>query len=138
MDGVKRVDVKKAAERYQQTNYATLSTIEYVLLLLNECLRYVDIAETAVRTENKEELYEYISKTQHLLFELMAATSTQLEEGKRLSSFYAYLNQCLVGVRLNKEPEILEMVTQHFVDLIESWEVAKQKGRIEKYTTPWI
>jgi len=132
------VDVKKAAERYQQTNYATLSSIEYVLLLLNECLRYVEIVETAVRTENKEELYEYISKTQHLLFELMAASNTQSKEGKRLSTFYAYLNQCLVEVRLNKEPEILDGVTQHLMEMIESWEVAKQKGRIEKYTTPWI
>ena len=132
------MDVKKAAERYQQTNYATLSTIEYVLLLLNECLHYVAIAETAVRTEDIEELYEYISKTQHLLFELMAATNTQSTEGKRLSSFYAYLNQCLVEVRLNKEPDKLEMVKQHLEELIESWEVAKQKGRIEKYTTPWI
>ena len=132
------MDVKKAAERYQQTNYATLSTIEYVLLLLNECLHYVAIAETAVRTEDIEELYEYISKTQHLLFELMAATNTQPTEGKRLSSFYAYLNQCLVEVRLNKEPDKLEMVKQHLEELIESWEVAKQKGRIEKYTTPWI
>lgn len=132
------MDVKKAAERYQQTNYATLSTIEYVILLLNECLRYVGIAETAVRTEHKEELYEYISKTQHLLFELMATTNTQYEEGKRLSLFYAYLNQCLVQVLLNKEPEILEGVMQNLVELIESWEEAKQKGRIEKYTTPWI
>ncbi|HJF33008.1 MAG TPA: flagellar protein FliS [Sporosarcina psychrophila] len=132
------MDVKKAAERYQQTNYATLSTIEYVLLLLNECLHYVAITETAVQTESKEELYEYISKTQHLLFELMAATNTQSAEGKRLSSFYVYLNQSLVEVRLNKEPAVLEMVKQHLEELIESWEVAKQKGRIEKYTTPWI
>lgn len=132
------MDVKKAAERYQQTNYATLSTIEYVLLLLNECLRYVDIAETAVREKDREELYVYISKTQHLLFELMATTNTHSAEANRLSSFYAYLNQCLVEVRLNKEPETLVMVMQHLEEMIESWEVAKQKGRIEKYTTPWI
>ena len=132
------MDVKKAAERYQQTNYATLSTIEYVLLVLNECLRYVRLSELAIRAEDREELYAHIAKTQQLLFELMTVTSPHSAEAKRLSIFYAYLNQCLVEVRLDKELETLKVVAQHLEELIESWVFAKQKGRIEKYTTEWI
>lgn len=132
------MDVKKAAERYQQTNYATLSTIEYVLLVLNECMRYVRLSELAIRAEDREELYAYIAKTQYLLFELMAVTSPHLAEAKRLSLFYTHLNQCLVEVRFTKEPETLEMVAQHLEEMIMSWEFAKQKGRIEKFTSEWI
>ena len=49
-----------------------------------------------------------LSKAQDLLFELMTTTDRQTEEGERLVTFYAYLNQCLVEIRISGAHQFTE------------------------------
>lgn len=112
------MDLKKVTKLYKETNLSTMPMVEYVLLLLNECLFHV-------RQYEENELNESISKAQKLLFELMALTDRRTAEGERLYTFYTYVNQCLVEVRINKSEQHLKLVQHYLEDMIVSWEDTK-------------
>ena len=112
------MDLKKVTKLYQETNLSTMPMVEYVLLLLNECLFHVQQYE-------ENELNESISKAQKILFELMALTDRKTAEGERLFTFYTYVNQCLVEVRINKSEEHLKLVQHYLEEMIASWKDTK-------------
>ena len=136
--GVKKVNFKHAAYRYKETNLVTRTEVERVLVLLNECLHQTQLCEKAIQSEDRESLYACLTTAQQLLFELMATANRRTIEGERLLSFYAYLNQCLVKVRLDQKLEVLAEVLEYLQEMIKSWEIAKQKSREQKYTSDWI
>lgn len=122
------MDLEKVTKIYKETNLSTMSMVEYALLLLKECLYYVHNYE-----ENEiSEQHELISKAQKLLFELMTITDRRTAEGERLFTFYTYVNQCLVEVRINKSEQHLKLVERYLEEMIASWEdtkpVIKRKG----------
>lgn len=109
------MDLKQVTRIYKETNLSTMSGIEYVLLLLKECLYHV----------RNYEGNESVAKAQKILFELMTITDRGVAEGERLFIFYTYVNQCLVEVRLNGSEEHLSLVEQYLLEMIASWEDAK-------------
>lgn len=129
------MDFRKASKVYQETNLSTIPVIDYVLLLLNEVLRNLD---DYLQFDNPEERKEALGKAQELLFELMATVDHKTAEGERLQLYYAYLNQCLIEIRIHDTPEMPEHVMVQIRELIASWEIAKAETRRLRYTTPWI
>ncbi|WP_342513007.1 flagellar protein FliS [Sporosarcina sp. FSL K6-1522] len=132
------MNFKHAAHRYKETNLVTRTEVEHVLVLLNECLCQTYLCEKAIQSEDRESLYACLTTAQQLLFELMATADRRTVEGERLLSFYAYLNQCLVQVRLNQKLAALHEVLEYLQEMIKSWEIAKQKSRQQNYTSEWI
>ncbi|MFS0575546.1 flagellar protein FliS [Sporosarcina sp. 179-K 3D1 HS] len=129
------MDFRKATKVYQETNLSTIPVIDYVLLCLNEVLRNIEIY---AESNNPEERKEALAKAQDLLFELMATVDHKTAEGERLQIYYAYLNQCLIEIRIQDTPGLLEQVALQVGELVDSWEIAKAETRKQKYTTPWI
>ncbi|BAQ10160.1 flagellar protein FliS [Sporosarcina sp. FSL W7-1349] len=129
------MDFRKVTKVYQETNVSTLPVIDYVLLCLNEVLRNVESYE---ESDSIEERKEALAKAQTLLFELMATVDHKTAEGERLQVYYAYLNQCLIEIRIHDTPGMREQVSRQIKKLIDSWEIAKAETRRQKYTTQWI
>ena len=123
------MDLKKAMKVYEETNLSTMPMIGYVLLLLNECLYNVRNCGNTVEENEVDQRNESVSKAQKLLFELMAIMDRRTTEGERLFTYYAYLNQCLVEVRINESDEHLKKVEQALLEMIGSWEVARPLTR---------
>ena len=128
------MDLKKAMKVYEKTNLSTMPMIGYVLLLLNECLYNVRNCGNAVVENEGAQRNESVSKAQKLLFELMSVTDRRTTEGERLFTYYAYLNQCLVEVRINESDLHLKQIEQALLEMIASWEVARPIDRGEGYT----
>ena len=109
------MDLKKVTRLYKETNLSTMSMTKYVLLLTKECLYHV----------RNYEGNNSVTKAQKILFELMTVTDRRTTEGERLFTFYTYLNQCLVEVRVNGSKQHLKQVEQYLQEMIASWEDAK-------------
>ena len=127
------MDMKKAMRVYEETNLSTMPMIGYVLLLLNECLYNVQNCGNAVEENEVDQRNESVSKAQKLLFELMTVTDRRTVKGERLFTYYAYLNQCLVEVRINESDEHLIQIEQALLEMIASWEAARPMTRGEGY-----
>lgn len=115
------MDLEKVTKIYKETNLSTMSMTEYVLLLLKECLYNVRNYEGSGRSEQNES----ITKAQKIIFELMTTVDRRTKEGERLFTFYTYVNQCLVEVRLNGSEKHLNLVEQYLLEMLASWEDAK-------------
>lgn len=132
------MDIRRAARRYKENDYTTLSSIEYVLRLIDECQHQVKFCQTAIPSDNRDVLYESSAKAQQLLFELMATVNSRTIEGERLITFYIYLNQRLVEARLQKKAETLKEVSRHLEEMKNAWEIAKQKSRQQNFQSDWV
>jgi len=132
------MNYKRATKIYQDNNISTIPIIEYVLLLLKEVLKNVQLYDEMFDLEDDFSRNKVVSKAQDLLFELMATTDRNSVEGERLLSFYAHLNQCLVELRIAENSNLQTHVKLQLEELIDSWEEAKQTSRLQKYRTPWI
>ena len=119
---------------YEATNLSTMPMIGYVLLLLNECLYNVRKCGNAVEENEIDQRNKSVSKAQKLLFELMIVTDRRTAEGERLFIYYAYLNQCLVEVRINESDQHLKQIESALLEMIASWEAARPITRGEGYT----
>ena len=128
--GVSRMDYKKATQIYKETNLATMSMSNYVLLLLKECLVMVRLyGESDVNEQN-----EHILKAQKIVFELMTITNRKSAEGNRLFTFYMHINQCLIEVRITKSEKYLKKVEEYLLEMINSWESTKPVIENRGYT----
>ncbi|MCG7334359.1 flagellar protein FliS [Sporosarcina sp. ACRSM] len=132
------MDIHRVARRYKENDYTTLSSIEYVLRLIDECQHHVRFCRTAIPSDDRDVLYESSAKAQQLLFELIATVNGRTAEGERLITFYIYLNQCLVGARLQKKAEPLQEVIGHLEEMKNAWEIAKQKSRQQNFQSSWV
>lgn len=132
------MDIHRAARRYKENDYTTLSSIEYVLRLIDECQHHVEFCQTAISADDRDALYESSAKAQQLLFELMATVNGRTLEGGRLTTFYIYLNQRLVEARLQKKSVPLQEVTGHLKEMKNAWEIARQKSRQQNFQSGWV
>src|SRR5690606_35570470 len=129
------VDIEKAIQIYKEASASTLSMMEYVLLLLNELQKNIQQCKQAIETGNADERNRTLQKAQDFLFELMTTTDHEAERSDRLMTIYLHMNQCLVQTHMTKTDELLGHVEEMTVQLIASWQVAKQVTRRRNFTT---
>lgn len=129
------VDIEKAIQIYKEASASTLSMMEYVLLLLNELQKNIEQCKLAIKDGNAEERDRSLKKAQDFIFELMTTTDHEAERSDRLMTVYLHMNQCLVRTHMTKTADLLDHIEDMTVQLIASWQVAKQVTRRRNFTT---
>ncbi|WP_252502371.1 flagellar export chaperone FliS [Sporosarcina sp. Marseille-Q4943] len=131
------IDIEKAIQIYIEASASTLSMMEYVLLLLNEFQKNVQQCKQAIAAGDSDDRGRdrSLQKAQDFLFELMTTTDHEAERSDRLMTIYLHMNQCLVQTHITKTDDLLGHVEEMTVQLIASWQVAKQVTRRRNFTT---
>ncbi|MCM3636839.1 flagellar protein FliS [Sporosarcina luteola] len=129
------IDIEKAIQIYKEASASTLSMMEYVLLLLNELQKNIQQCKQAIEVGDTAERNRTLRKAQDFLFELMTTTDHEAERSDRLMVIYLHMNQCLVQTQMTKTDEQLDHLEEMTVQLIASWQVAKQVTRRRNFTT---
>ncbi|QTD41170.1 flagellar protein FliS [Sporosarcina sp. Te-1] len=129
------MNVNRAMKIYKETHASTIPTMEYIILLLKETIKNIRFCQQAA---SWDEVQATLSKTQDLLFELMASADRSTEEGERLFTFYVYLNQLIVDVQIQKSTDRLTAVEVFAEQLIEAWEEAQQRTRQRNFTSNMV
>lgn len=129
------IDIEKAIQIYKEASASTLSMMEYVLLLLNELQKNIQQCKQAIRAGDTDERDRTLQKAQDFLFELMTTTDHEAERSDRLMVIYLHMNQRLVQTHMTKTDVHLDHLEEMTVQLIASWQVAKQVTRRRNFTT---
>ena len=129
------VDIEKAIQIYKKASASTLSMMEYVLILLNELQKNIQHCKSAIAAGDTDERNRTLKKAQDFLFELMTTADHEAERSDRLMVIYLHMNQCLVRTHVTKTDELLNHLEEMTVQMIASWQVAKQVTRRRNFTS---
>ena len=110
---------------YRQTSVKTASQGRLIVMLYDEAIKQMDIAEDELG-KNKvqhDAVHNSISKTQDIITELMA--SLDFEKGGEISqnlyNLYMFFNRQLVQANIDKELTPIIEVRKFMSDLREAW-----------------
>ena len=112
-------------DKYQQTKVKTAGQGQIIVMLYNEALKQLDIAnfELGSSSPRLDRAHNAIIKTREILTEL--TVSLDFEKGgniaRNLFNLYVYFNQQLMESNLKKDPSSLKEIHRLMSDLRDAW-----------------
>lgn len=110
---------------YKQTSVKTASQGKLIVMLYDEAIKQMDIAEKELVKDRMhyDAIHNALSKTQDVITELMA--SLDFEKGgdiaRNLFNLYMYFNRQLVDANIQKDVKPLKEVRSFMVELRGAW-----------------
>jgi flagellar protein FliS len=117
---------------YRQTRVKTASQGQIIVMLYDEALRQMDLAQKDLEsgTRQLDRIHNAICKAQDIFTELMS--SLDFENGGQLSenlfNLYMYFNNQLLEANVNKDVSYIKQVRPMVASLREAWEEAAKKA----------
>ncbi|SIQ51576.1 flagellar protein FliS [Alkalispirochaeta americana] len=116
---------QSSVSAYRQTSVKTASQGRIIVMLYDEALRQIDVAEAllAGRSRELDKINNALVKAQDIITELMV--SLDLEQGgeiaQNLLRLYLFFNDRLMEANVKKEQEPLQEVRGLIVNLRDAW-----------------
>jgi flagellar secretion chaperone FliS len=108
---------------YKEQSILTATPGQLVVMLYDGCLRFLFQAAHAMRDGQHFEADKRLSRAEAILDELL--TTLDLEQGgviaSRLQGIYVFCNRQLIEARVQRDPEMVEKVSELLGELRESW-----------------
>lgn len=115
---------------YQQSSISTASTTQFMIMLLEACLRFLENGETAIREKNLVEKNYNLQKAQQIVLEIIPLVDQSVKAGKQLAILCEFLNQRMLEANITDNQEIIIEVKEYIKELILAWrESSKQKTK---------
>jgi flagellar secretion chaperone FliS len=108
---------------YKQQSILTATPGQLVVMLYDGCLRFLHQAAYAMRDGDVAGAGTRLGRAEAIIEELL--TTLDLEQGgviaSRLQGIYVFCGRHLMDARLERDPEMIERVSQLLSELRESW-----------------
>ena len=108
---------------YKEQSILTATPGQLVVMLYDGCLRFLFQAAHAMRDGQHHEADKRLSRAEAILDELL--TTLDLEQGgviaSRLQGIYVFCNRHLIEARVQRDPEMVDKVSELLGELRESW-----------------
>jgi len=114
---------------YLKTQILTASPEQLQMILYDGLIRFCSRAKTAIAEKDYEKTYEYISKAQKILLELISALKPDVypELCQNLGALYNYVYRQLIRANVKKDPspidralEVIEVLRSNWAELMEA------------------
>ncbi|MFE8701655.1 flagellar export chaperone FliS [Cytobacillus sp. FJAT-54145] len=125
--------VQNPYQSYQQNSVNTASPGELTLMLYNGCLKFINLAKTAIDQNNLEERHTNILKAEKIIQELMVTLNMDYEVSKNMMALYDYMNRQLIQANIKNDKELLEEVEGMVTEFRDTWKQAIQLNRQKQY-----
>lgn len=111
-------------QAYQKNKYETASPHRLILFLYEGAIRFSTQAIKAIQASDTQSTLTSITKTQDILYELMACLDLKQggEIAANLHNLYNYMNTLLFRANLNQDPEPIREVIELLTDIKAAWE----------------
>lgn len=111
-------------QAYQKNKYETASPHRLILFLYEGAIRFSTQAIRAIEASDAQSTHTSITKTQDILYELMACLDLKQggEIAANLHNLYNYMNTLLFRANLNQDPEPIREVIGLLMDIKTAWE----------------
>lgn len=120
---------EKAFQQYNKNKIMTATPAELVLLLYEGCIKFCNIAKTAIEKKDYYETNENLKKAQAIIRELQCTLNFDYEVANDFNNIYNYLLPRLIEANIKKDINILEECLEHLRTLKDTW---KEIMRINK------
>ena len=111
------------AVAYKEQSILTATPGQLVVMLYDGCLRFLHQATYAMRDDDMAVAGNRLSRAEAIIDELL--TTLDLEQGgeiaSRLQGIYVFCNRHLLEARTQRDPEMIEKVSELLGELRESW-----------------
>lgn len=108
---------------YKEQSILTATPGQLVVMLYDGCHRFLFQAAYAMRDGNHLEADARLTRAEAIIDELL--TTLDLEQGgeiaSRLQGIYVFCNRHLIEARLQRDPSMIEKVSELMGELRESW-----------------
>ena len=108
---------------YKQQSILTATPGQLVVMLYDGCLRFLHQSAYAMRDGDIVVAGNRLSRAEAIIDELL--TTLDLEQGgeiaSRLQGIYVFCNRHLIDARSQRDPEMIEKVSELLGELRESW-----------------
>jgi flagellar secretion chaperone FliS len=108
---------------YKEQSILTATPGQLVVMLYDGCLRFLFQAAHAMRDGQYLEADKRLSRAEAIIDELL--TTLDLEQGgviaSRLQGIYVFCNRHLIEARTERDPAMIEKVSELLGELRESW-----------------
>lgn len=121
---------------YKETTIRTAGQGKLIVMLYNECVRQLSLAESELNKDKKQFdfIHNSIVKAQDIITELNA--SLDMERGgdiaQNLMNLYLYFNQRLMEANMEKKVEKIVEVRTHMKDLADAWSSISSRAGSEE------
>lgn len=111
------------AVAYKEQSILTATPGQLVVMLYDGCLRFLFQAAYAMRDGQHVEADNRLTRAEAIIDELL--TTLDLEQGgeiaSRLQGIYVFCNRHLIEARMQRDPSMIEKVSELLGELRESW-----------------
>ena len=108
---------------YKEQSILTATPGQLVVMLYDGCLRFLFQAAHAMRDGHHLEADKRLARAEAIIDELL--TTLDLEQGgeiaSRLQGIYVFCNRQLIEARFQRDPAMVEKVSELLGELRESW-----------------
>jgi flagellar protein FliS len=117
--------------QYRQVQVSTASQGSLILMIYDGITKRLNVASAALKSKQLEVANKELQGAQNLITELMLTLNFDAggDIAKNLYRLYEYFNYRLVQANIKKDPEIVQEIIDHVVDLRKTWQqVIRQAG----------
>lgn len=119
-----------AYQAYRQTQVATASQGELLLMLFDGAIRFAKQAEEHMEKKEIEYANSKLIRAQDIVAELLVSLDLEVGEiAQSLHQLYTYIYDLLVQANIKKEPEKVKEAVAMLVELRETWEQVVQQTK---------
>ncbi len=122
--------------QYKQTNAATASKEQILLMLYDGIIKFLLKAKIAFEKNDIQEIHNNLTKAQRIITELQS--NLDMENGGKFAqemyNLYDYYDRRLFEANVDKKTEYVDEVLKHITELRDTWKEAIKKFHAEGHT----
>lgn len=121
-----------AYAQYNNNKVLTASPAELTLMLYDGAIRFCNIAEAAIETNDVQKAHNNIVKVQRIIDYLRQTLDMKYKVAEDFERIYVYLSDRLVEANMKKDKAILEEINGHLHEVRDTWKevmrINREKG----------
>lgn len=116
-------------QAYANNSVTTASPGELTLMLYNGCIKFIRLAEKAMKENDIEQKNTNVQKAQAIVRELSITLKADTELGQNMLALYDYMHERLVEANVKNDPAILTEVEEFATEFRDTWKEVIQENR---------
>ena len=122
--------------QYKQTNSATASKEQILLMLYDGIIKFLLKAKIAFEKNDIQEIHNNLTKAQRIITELQS--SLDMQNGGKFAqdmyNLYEYYDRRLFEANVDKKTEYVDEVLRHITELRDTWKEAIKNFHAQGHT----
>ena len=114
---------------YQENSIFTAPPEELTLMLYNGCLKFIQLAKSAIEKKDIEEKHINLTKAQNIITEFIITLNFDYPVSKDMKQLYEYINRRLIEVNIKNDLTILSEVEGLVREFRDAWKEAMKLAK---------